>query len=109
MIETAISLLTAGAVQAPTPPVASEPVMAVPMRDERKPPNRWFARAGVARALYNSGARITTHGNSIPGSTAGVTDDTAVTVDIGYDLSDDVSVMFMGGIPPVANVIGKGS
>jgi outer membrane protein len=59
--------------------------------------------------LYNSSARITTNGAVIPASTAGVTDSTTVTFDVGYDLSDDVSVMLMGGIPPSADVIGKGS
>ena len=38
-----------------------------------------------------------------------MTDSTTLTVDVGYDLSDNVSVMFMGGIPPSADVIGKGS
>ena len=38
-----------------------------------------------------------------------MTDSATVAVDVGYDLSDNVSVMLMGGIPPSADVIGKGS
>jgi outer membrane protein len=38
-----------------------------------------------------------------------VTDSTTLTFDIGYDVSGDISVMVMGGIPPTADVIGQGS
>lgn len=111
MIQAAISFLAASAVEAAPQQLAPGPVIApaASVRDDRKPTSRWFVRAGAARALYNSAARITTNGNIIPGSTAGVTDSTTLTVDVGYDLSDDVSVMIMGGIPPSADVIGKGS
>ena len=110
MIETALSLLAASAVQASphTAPVQTLMPDAV-AHDEKEPTSHWSVRVGVARALYNSNARITTRGNILPGSTARVTDNTTLTVDVGYDLSDDVSVMFMGGIPPTADVIGEGS
>ena len=101
--------MAAGAVQAPPPPVTTEAVIAAAAKDGRKPTSRWFVRAGVVRAHYNSGARITINGTVIPGSTADVTDSTTLTLDVGYDLSDEVSVMFMGGIPPSADVIGEGS
>jgi outer membrane protein len=71
--------------------------------------SRWFLRTGVLRALTDSGARIATNLIVIPGASAGVTDGTTVNLDIGYDLSRDVAVMFMGGIPPTVDVIGRGS
>ena len=109
MIQTAISLLAASAVQAP-PAVAIGPVPAPEARRTKpKPTSRWFIRTGIARAHYNSGARITTNGKAIPGSTVDVTDSTTFIVDIGYDLSNELAVMFTGGIPPSADVVGEGS
>ena len=109
MIETALSLLAAGAVQAP-PPVTTEAMAAVAAKhDERMPTSRWFVRVGGARAHYNSDAKITTRGTVIPGSTVDVTDSTTLIIDVGYDVSNDVSVMLTGGIPPSADVVGDGS
>lgn len=116
MIETALPLMLVGALQAQDPMIAA----ASPIADEvaevaapidRKPTkrNQWFARAGILRAHYNSGARIATNGELIPGSSAEVTDNVTISVDIGYDVSDHFAVMLMGGIPPKAAVIGKGT
>jgi outer membrane protein len=108
MIVMAISLSAAGTVQA-VPPRAIEVAAAAEIQGEPRPPSRWFVRIGAVRALHNSSARITTNGNVIPGATAGVTDSTTLTLDVGYELSDDVAIMAMGGIPPSADVIGEGS
>jgi outer membrane protein len=80
-----------------------------PTRPKSNGVSPWFVRVGVARAHYNSGARIALDGARLPGATVGVTDSTTVTFDVGYDLSENVSVMLMGGIPPRAAVIGQGS
>src|SRR4030095_2026101 len=116
MIETAASLLLVGVVQAQDPPApaaspaANEAVeVAPPIKSLPKKTSRWFARAGILRAHYNSGARIAINGEVIPGSTAKVTDNLTASFDIGYDVSDKFAVMLMGGIPPKASVIGKGS
>ena len=116
MIETALSAIVAGALQAqepsspPAPPAVSEAVeVAQPQKPAPKKANRWFARAGILRAHYNSGARIATNGELIPGSTAKVTDNLTASFDVGYDVSDKFAVMLMGGIPPKASVIAKGS
>jgi len=74
-----------------------------------KKTSRWFVRLGGLRAHYNSQARIASNGSRIEGSSARVTDSTTLTFDIGYDISDNVSVMFTGGIPPTADVIGEGT
>ncbi|HET6940872.1 MAG TPA: OmpW family outer membrane protein [Sphingomicrobium sp.] len=110
MLDTALSLLAASAVQASPPPGPAQTMMPDAVKHgEERPMSRWSVRAGVARALYNSDARITTGGNVIPQSTARVTDNTTLTLDVGYDVSDDISLMFMTGIPPSADVIGEGS
>jgi outer membrane protein len=81
------------------PPVASPP----------KKESRWFLRAGILEALYNSHATIAVDGKVIPGGTARVTNNTTVNFDIGYDLSDDVAVMLMGGIPPRPSIVAGGT
>jgi outer membrane protein len=110
MIETALSLLAARAIEPSPHAVPVQTMMPDAVKHgEKGPTSHWSVRVGVARALYNSDARITTRGNVIPGSTARVTDNTTLTIDVGYDLSEDVSVMLMGGFPPSANVVGEGS
>jgi outer membrane protein len=98
VIQTAILLLAAGALR----PADAEP----PSPEHR---SRWFVRAGALRAHYNSGARIALDGSVLPDATAHVTHSSTLIFDVGYDLTDDVSLMAMGGIPPTAKVIGKGS
>lgn len=107
MIAAALALTTVGATAMPPPAVPAEPTAAITANP--KPKSHWFARVGVLRAHYNDGARIKTDGHIIPESTVDVTDSTTLVVDVGYDISDDLSVMLTGGIPPSADVIGKGS
>lgn len=115
MVVTALPMMAARALQLPSagleptslPPTDLEISAPAPQSPSRK--SRWFVRAGALGAFYNSGARIALDGNVIPGGTARVTDSKTLIFDIGYDLSDDWSVMVMGGIPPTAKVIGQGS
>jgi outer membrane protein len=127
MIATVLPLMAAGLVPAsdsmqgfPSSGAESSQVATPPAADERfqyNTPTRpkatkvspWFVRVGVVRAHYNSSARIALDGAALPGGTVGVTDNTTVTFDVGYDLSKDVAIMLMGGIPPRAAVIGEGS
>jgi outer membrane protein len=137
MIGTALPLMAAGLLQAQdatlvTPPqIAREGAQVASLADERSDPSavttaefveptaaidieakkasRWFVRVGGLHALYNSHARIASNGARIEGSSARVTDSTTLTFDIGYDVSDNVSVMVMGGIPPTVDVIGEGT
>jgi outer membrane protein len=77
--------------------------------DEPARTSRWFVRAGVIRAMYNSSAKIAIGGAALRDASAGVTDSNTVTFDAGYDVSDRVAVMFMVGVPPRASVPGQGS
>lgn len=95
-----------GAAQVSLPPATA--YLAAPP-DHSPGTSRWFGRVGALRALFDSSAKISSNGKLLPAATAGVTDAMTMTFDIGYDLSDNVSVMFMGGIPPHARVIGRGS
>jgi outer membrane protein len=108
MAVTALALIVANMAQAPGA-VAAASRLAQSETAASPKTSRWFVRVGALRALFDSGARITTDGSIIPGSSAGVTDSNTVIFDIGYDLSERVALMFMGGIPPTAKVIGRGS
>jgi outer membrane protein len=78
--------------------------------NDRKPrTSRWFVRAGIAQAHYNSSAKIAVDDAVISGGSARVTDNTTAIVDVGYDLSDKWTVMLTVGVPPRASVIGRGS
>jgi outer membrane protein len=76
---------------------------------ERDVQNRWFARTGIAGALYNSGATIAVGGVVVPGATVHIDDDVTAMLDIGYNISDRLSVQVMVGIPPRASATGKGT
>jgi outer membrane protein len=131
MIGTALPLMAAAALQPQdTMPVTPSPTAAesnsvvdetppktdarqversAPRPNVKRQTSRWFVRVGALGAFYNSSARIATGGSVIPGASAHATDSKTIIFDIGYDISDDVAVMFMGGIPPTANVMGRGT
>jgi outer membrane protein len=116
MIQAALLLLVAGSLarfepvtNAPTLVHAEpEPSIAPSDREPRKR-SPWFGRIGIAEAHYNSGASIAIDGDVIPGSSARVTDNRTLIVDVGYDLSDSWAVMLTVGVPPRASVSGRGS
>jgi outer membrane protein len=113
MIEAALPLFAAGSIVSSEPVTNASPAVqaetAAP--NDRKPrqKGRWFGRAGIAKVHYNSGASFALGGSVIPGGSAEVTDNTTLTFDVGYDLSDKWAVMLMAGVPPRASVVGEGS
>src|SRR5262249_6342916 len=113
MSETALRLMlasllqTQGAGAIPESPIVSEMVgLAAPIAPKKEP--HWFGRIGILGALYNSGATIAAGGNVIPGASARVTNNVTVTFDLGYDITDNLAVMFTAGVPPRPEVIGEG-
>ena len=69
----------------------------------------WFARIGGLGAFYHSSAEIATNGQLLPGASANVTDNATVTLDLGYDISDNVSALLMVGVPPRPLINGRGT
>lgn len=114
MMIQAAALFALGDIQVQSPnqvsaPVAHEAEVADGIEEERGRQNRWFARTGVAGALYNSGATIAVGGVTVPGATVHIADDVTAMLDIGYNVSNSLAVQVMVGIPPRASAIGKGS
>lgn len=71
--------------------------------------SRWFARTGIAGALYNSSATIAAGGVTVPAASAHVKDDVTPMLDIGYNLTNSLGVQVMVGIPPKASALGRGT
>ena len=71
--------------------------------------SRWFVRAGVLGALYESHATFATSGEAIPGATAHARDNVTAIFDVGYDITDKFAVMLMSGMPPRTAVEGRGT
>src|SRR5258708_10866226 len=71
--------------------------------------SRWFGRVGILGALYDSHARIAASGSVIPRATANVSDDVTVIFDVGYEITKNLSVLLMAGVPPKPTVTGEGA
>lgn len=70
---------------------------------------RWFTRLGVLVAPYHSSATIATNGQILPGSTAEASNNMSVTFDLGFEITKDISVSVMSGIPVKPHVTGEGT
>lgn len=93
----------------PPPLAQAAPALEVDANYQGGVESRWFARTGVAAALYNSGATIAAGGVVVPGATVHIADDVTAMLDVGYNLTDRLAVQVMVGIPPRAAAVGKGS
>jgi len=69
----------------------------------------WFVRIAGLGAFYHSSAEIATNGQLLPGASANVTDNSTLTVDVGYDITRDVSALLMVGVPPRPLINGRGT
>jgi len=69
----------------------------------------WFARIAGLGAIYHSSAEIATNGQLLPGASANVTNNATLTLDLGYDISDNVSALLMVGVPPRPLINGRGT
>ena len=69
--------------------------------------SRWYIRVGALDAFYDSSATIKVGGVTVPGATARVSDGGTVTVDVGYEVTRNISLLLMGGFPPKPSVTSK--
>jgi len=77
--------------------------------EDRGAASRWFLRIGVLDAIYHPSATIATSGQLIPGGTATVSNNVTLMFDIGYDVTEAISIQVMGGVPPKPTVTGEGT
>ena len=111
MILEAAALLALAGAQSPNeaPPTDMQAVDVADGNSVERGSGRWFARTGIAGALYNSGAVIAVGGVTVPGATVHIEDDVTAILDIGYNVSNSFGVQVMVGVPPRASAIGKGT
>jgi outer membrane protein len=89
---------------AETEPVADAQLGRAPFKE-----SRWFTRLGVLVAPYHSSATIATNGQPLSGGTAEASDNMSVTFEAGYELTNNISVSMMSGIPVKPHVTGEGT
>jgi len=68
----------------------------------------WHLRVGALDALYDSSATIKLAGTIAKGATAHVSNGETVIVDVGYDVTKNVSLLLMAGYPPEPTISGRG-
>lgn len=113
---TALSILLVGFLQAQSGASQSseigagtEAASAAPIDGTSEKESRWFTRIGVVGVAYHSGATIATNGQVIPGGTAKVSNNVTVTIDVGYDITKNISASLVVGVPPKPIITGKGA
>jgi outer membrane protein len=87
-----------------TEPVLDSQLPGAPVKQ-----TRWFSRIGFLVAPYHSSATIATNGQQLSGGTAKASNNFSVTSDFGYQLTDNISVSVMSGIPVKPHVTGEGT
>ena len=91
------------------PPVDTEPASDPQLARIPLKQSRWFTRFGVLVAPYHSSATIATNGQTLSGGTAKVSNNMSVTFDVGYELTKNISISMMSGIPVKPHVTGEGA
>ena len=71
--------------------------------------SRWYGRIGAVGAIYHSSATFATGGTAIPAASAQVSNNKSLTLDVGYDITRNISTQLMVGIPPRPSITGQGT
>ena len=100
----AIAVALAAAAPTPAEP-APPPAPAVSAPSPK--PSRWYGRVGGVAAFYHPGAKVALGGQDVPNSSVDVSTDVTLIFDVGYDVSDDLSVQLTCGVPPRPSVTGE--
>ena len=71
--------------------------------------SRLFTRVGLLVAPYHSSATIATNGQLVSGGTAEASNNVSMTFDLGYEITNNISVSVTSGIPVKPHVTGEGA
>ena len=71
--------------------------------------SRLFTRLGLLIAPYHSSATIATNGQLLSGGTAEASNNVSMTFDLGYEITNNISVTVTSGIPVKPHVTGEGA
>lgn len=70
---------------------------------------RWYVQAGPAGISFNETTALSVAGTAIPGASTKVSSEKTLAVGLGYFITDQISVIGLGGIPPTSEITGGGS
>lgn len=87
----------------------TEPVSAAQLNPTVFEQDRCFTRLGFLVAPYHSSATIATNGQLLSGGSAKASNNISVTVDLGCDITKNISVSVTSGIPVKPHVTGGGT
>jgi len=87
-----------------TEPISDSQLIPVPFKQ-----TGWFTRVGFLVAPYHSSTTIATNGQALSGGTAEASNNMSVTFELGYDITKNISVSVMSGIPVKPHVTGEGA
>jgi outer membrane protein len=71
--------------------------------------SRLFTRLGLLIAPYHSSATIATNGQLLSGGNAEASNNVSMTFDLGYEITNNISVSVTSGIPVKPHVTGEGT
>ncbi|SON53588.1 Outer membrane protein W precursor [Hartmannibacter diazotrophicus] len=100
----ALVMSGAAAMAADIGPMDAEPPMAAPVANYD-----WFLHVGPAGVFFSESADVSAGGAAVAGSDAKIDNDLAVTLDIGYYVTPDISLSLTLANAPLAVVNGAGS
>src|SRR5262249_38785772 len=87
-----------------TEPGSDAQIVSAPFKQSRV-----FSRVGLLVAPYHSSATIATNGQLLSGGTAEASNNVSVTFDLGYQITNNISVSVTSGIPVKPHVTGEGA
>jgi outer membrane protein len=87
-----------------TEPISDAQVIQAPFKH-----SRLFTKVGFLLAPYHSSATIATNGQIVSGGTAEASNNMSVTFDLGYEITNNISVTVTSGIPVKPHVTGEGA
>lgn len=70
---------------------------------------RWYIQAGPAGISFNESTSLSVAGTTVPGAGSKVSSEATLALGVGYFITDAISVVGLGGIPPTSQISGEGS
>lgn len=70
---------------------------------------RWYVQGGPVGIVFNESTSLSVGGMPVPGAESQVSSEASLGVGLGYFITNEVSVIGLGGIPPTSEIKGSGS
>jgi outer membrane protein len=70
---------------------------------------RWYIQAGPAGISFSESTSLSVAGTAVPGAGAKVSTEASLALGVGYFITNEISLIGLGGIPPTSEITGGGS